>query len=57
MFFLKQMPSQSNTFMFESYANKEKFLAFDDDDDPSFAKLVLRSKNDEVDVGCEVQLF
>lgn len=42
--------------MFESYENKGKFLAFEPEYDSSFEKLVLRSKVDEVDVGCEWQL-
>ncbi|XP_067450028.1 interleukin-18-like [Thunnus thynnus] len=56
VFLLKKIPSDSNTFMFESYANKGKFLAFEPEYDSSFEKLVLRSKVDEVDVGCEWQL-
>lgn len=56
VFLLKKIPSDSNTFMFESYENKGKFLAFEPEYDSSFEKLVLRSKVDEVDVGCEWQL-
>ena len=53
---MTSIPSASNTFMFESYENKGKFLAFEPEYDSSFEKLVLRSKVDEVDVGCEWQL-
>ncbi|XP_042269361.1 interleukin-18-like [Thunnus maccoyii] len=56
VFLLKKIPSASNTFMFESYEKKGKFLAFEPEYDSSFEKLVLRSKVDEVDVGCEWQL-